>query len=386
MKQTRCYKYPLYPTDDQEQTLIAWAGARRFIWNWALNRRQDYYKQTGKSLRAMALNKELTILKRQTETLWLYTVPNDLLQNVFRDLDKAFANFFAKRSRFPKLKKKATTPHAMRFNGAVYIRDSKTVRIPKMGHVKARVDRFPDGETKSATVKQDAVGKWWIIFVAHEEWSIPFRDGENPIGIDMGLSSFATLSNGTKIDAPRFYRRGERQLRKAQRIMARKQRGSKNRLKAKNHVARIHEKIRNRRESFLHRVSKTLVQEYTHLCIEDLNIKGLVKTKLAKSFTDAGIGSFIRMLRYKSAWYGAELIQVDRFYPSSKTCSVCGQKTVLTLSQRSWTCAMCHTVHDRDVNAAINILNEGIRTLRREHGETLNASGDHVRLPTGSDG
>ncbi|GAA5529090.1 RNA-guided endonuclease TnpB family protein [Herpetosiphon gulosus] len=201
---------------------------------------------------------------------------------------------------------------------------------------------------------------------------------DRPVGIDVGLESFTTLSTSEKTAPPKFYRRNQKKLARAQRKLARTQKGSRNRAKARKRVAKIYQKIKNRRLDWLHKHAVGIVQRFDVVCIEDLNIKGLVKTKLAKSFSDTALGTFVQMLHDKAEWHGRQVVQVDRFYASSKTCHHCQTKTALTLSDRMWTCHICGTAHDRDVNAAINMLHEGLRLLAVGTTESQNAAGDGV--------
>ena len=245
--------------------------------------------------------------------------------------------------------------------------------------MRAIIHRPLIGVVKGATVKQDATGAWWVVFVCHIDLPDTRLTTDHPVGIDVGLESFTTLHTGQKVAPPKFYRRGERALKRAQRRLSRAQKGSNNRRKAKRRVARVHQHIRNQRTDWLHKRALELITWFDTVCIEDLNIKGLVRTKLAKSFSDAALSTFMRMLEHKAAWHGRRVVKVGRFYASSKTCHHCQHKTTLTLSDRVWTCGTCGTTHDRDVNAAINILHEGLRIVAAGMSETQNAAGDAVR-------
>ena len=355
----KCYKYRLYPNKMPESKLYFFSGCRRYVWNWALNLKLEYYKETGKNLSYNELSKKLTLHKK--EATFLQESSSQPLQQVLRDLDSAYSKFFSKKARFPKFKSRKTCQPAFRFAQQTHIFEDK-VSLPKIGIIKASVDRLPAGIIKSATVKQDSCQHWFITFVVHEEPQTFELSSKNPVGIDVGLTSFLTLSSGEKVDTPKFYRKAQKKLKKAQQALSRCKNFSNRRKKVKLRVARLHSKIANKRNDFLHKLSLTLVKTYDTICVEALNLKGLVKTKLSKSFTDVSFGMFFNMLEYKSSWYGSRLIKVDRWYPSSKTCHVCLQKTQLSLSDRVWTCA-CGTTHDRDVNAALNILTEGLRSL-----------------------
>lgn len=360
---TRNYKYRLYPTTAQTAVLVSWAGARRFIWNWGLRRNQENHQAGLKTPTFASLCKELTALKQEPDTKWLQEAPVAILQQSLRDLDQAFSNFFAKRARFPRPKSRKFTPHSMRFPEDVRVINATSVRIPKMGTVRAVIHRPIEGIPKSATVKQDAIGNWYVVFVCHIERPDFPSTSDSPVGIDLGLETFTTLSNGKKVKPPKFHRKAGRRIKRANRSLSRKQKGSKNRLKARKRLAKIHTKVSNQRKDWLHRHALGIIRRFDVVCIEDLNLKGLVKTKLAKSFSDAALSTFMQMLKDKAEWYGRRVVQVDRFYASSKTCHQCQAKTMLTLSDRVWTCHSCGTTHDRDVNAAINLLHEGVRIL-----------------------
>jgi putative transposase len=245
------------------------------------------------------------------------------------------------------------------------------------------------GTIKSATVKQDATGQWHVTLVCHCEHEPTPATCERPVGIDVGLESFVTFDDGRKIAPPRFHRQQERKLQRLQRRLSRKRLGSRNRGKARRRVAVAAAQVRNRRNDWLHQRSTHIIRDHDTVCIEDLNLKGLVKTKRAKSFSDAGHGAFARMLEYKGRWYGCQVVQVGRFFASTKTCSVCGHRQKLELSERRWSCDICEAEHDRDINAARNLRHEGLRLLAAGHlpqAGTLrrNACGEGVRLDMSS--
>jgi putative transposase len=370
MKLTRGYTYRLYPTTEQQTTLGQWAGCRRYIWNWALRAKQAHYQATGKTLGYTTLAAALVDLKRQSDTLWLRDCHSQTLQQVLMDLETAFTNFFEKRAKYPRFKARKRTLHSLRFPQNVMVVDGQTISVPKIGLMRAVIHRPLLGITKSATIKQDATGAWWVVFVCHIDRPEAQPMADHPVGVDVGLESFMTLHTGAKVTPPKFYRRGERALKRAQRRLSRAQKGSKNRQKARKHLANVHQRIRNKRTDWLHKQALGLIRQFDTVCIEDLNVKGLVRTKLAKSFSDAALGSFIQMLQDKAAWHGRQLVRVGRYFASSKTCHHCHVKTALQLSDRVWTCHTCGTLHDRDVNAAINILHEGLRLVAAGMSET----------------
>ena len=337
MNLTKCYKYRLEPNHEQERQFLQFAGCRRFVWNWALGRKQEYYKATGKTINYNTLASELVKLKKQPDTEFLKECHSQVLQQTMMDLDKAFKSFFEKRAKFPKFKKKKTYRPAFRIAQCVSIKDGK-VSVPKIGLVKVRLHRPLEGEVKSATIKQEPDGKWYVVFVSHIEVSDVPLTANNPVGIDVGLTSFITLDTGEKVDPPKFYRKSQNKLKRLQRHLSRCQQGSKGRQKAKLKIAKFHAKTANHRNDFLHKLSTTLVEKYDTICVEDLNIKALAKTKLSKSFNDAALGTFLRQLDYKCQWQFKQLQEVDRWFPSSKLCHVCLHKQHLELSDRKWLC------------------------------------------------
>jgi putative transposase len=383
MKLQRCYRFRLKPTLRQAQAFRQWAGCRRWVWNWALARKRAVYQATGASLPTADLMTELVWLKQQPETAFLKECDSQALQQTLRDLDRAFANCFAGRARFPKPKTRKRTPHAFRLPQRVTVVGSH-VRVPKIGLVAARLHREMEGTMKSATIKQSADGHWHVTFVSHFEKEETEPTADQPTGIDVGLETFATFDNGEKIQPPKFYRKQERKLKRLHHQLARCRKGGRNRSKARKRLAIGYARVRDQRQDWLHKLSVKIIRTHDTVCIEDLSLKGLVKTKLAKSFSDAAHGTFARMLEYKGLWYDCRVVKVGRFYPSTKTCHGCGQRQFLLLSERQWVGAGCHMEHDRDINAAKNLLVEGLRTVTAGHAETLTACGEGVRLVTAS--
>jgi putative transposase len=364
MDAMKCYKFRLKPTAEQEALFVQFAGCRRFVWNWALARKTAVYKETGKGINYNALAGELVALKKQPETAFLKESHSQVLQQTLMDLDKAFGAFFDKRARFPRFKSRKRSPHAFRFPQNVTI-DGNSISVPKVGRVKAIIHRPTEGVLKSATIKQEA-GAWYVVFVSHVTLPDVPVSCANPVGIDVGLESFVTLSDGEKVGyplkvgAPKFYRKAERKIARLSRQVSRCEKQSKRWQKARARLARFHATVANRRNDWLHKLSARLVSEHDTICIEDLNIKGLVKTKLAKSFHDAALSTFLRQLEYKAQWNCGQVVKVGRFFPSSKTCHECGARVKLSLSDREWLCGACGVLHDRDINAAVNILKEGL--------------------------
>jgi putative transposase len=387
MTHRKVYRFRMEPTPTQHEALLRMAGARRFVWNWGLARRKEAYAATGKWLSYNQQCAELTALKRRPEMAWLREANSQLLQQALRDLDRAFVAFFERRARFPRFKRKKQDKPRFRIPQRVKVDGSK-VYIPKVAWVKIRQSQPVDGTIKGATFKRDTEGHWYVSLLTEftlPDTPLPPANSERVVGIDLGLKDFAVLSDGTRISQPRFYRKGLTRLRRAQRQISRKNKGSKNRHKARKRLSRIHVRVRNQRQDWLHKLTTGLVRQYDGLCIEDLNLKGMARTKLSTSVLDAAFGEFRRQLEYKSVWYRKHLSVVDRFFPSSKLCWECGSiNEGLALSDRVWTC-VCGAVHDRDLNAARNIRAEGMRaiTVAVGHTETQNAWGAAVR-PTHS--
>ena len=365
-------KYRLSPTPEQEQIFRQWAGCRRFIWNWALARRQAHYKDTGQSLSFKVLCQELTALKQ--EVPWLKEADSQCLQQTLRDLDQAYANFFQKRSRFPRKKSRKRTPNAFRIPQRVKIADGKCL-LPKIGTVPMVYHRPLDGTVKSATIKQESTEKWAVTFTSHHDipdlipTSVPDlipTSVSDPIGIDLGLDTFVTLSTGEKRKAPRLFRKAQKQIRLAHRRFSRKKNHSRNQAKARKRLSQVYARVRQRRNDYLHKLSHELVQKHDVICLEDLNVSALAKTKLrghSKSWLDSACGTFKRLLQYKCVWNFKRCVLIGRFFPSTQICHACGERGALTLSDRVWQCSCCQSVHDRDHNASINILREGLRLL-----------------------
>jgi len=383
--QHKVYRFRMEPTKTHAVFLGRMAGARRFIWNWALRRWKDYHAEHGKSISLAQLSAELTALKQQPETAWLNEIDSQALQQALKGLYGAFVNFFEKRARHPRFKSRKRDRARFRIPQRVKIQDGK-VSVPKVGQVRIRQSQPVEGTTKSATFRRDARGHWFVtLTVCFELPDGPLLPpaADKVAGIDLGLIDFATLSDGSDpIKAPKFYRKGQRKLRTAQKALSRRKKGSKRKAKARGKVARIHQKIANQRCDFLHKLTTKLVHDHDGICIEDLNVKGLARTKLAKSFSDASMGEFRRQLEYKSLWNRKHLVVIGRFFPSSKLCNVCGSlNDHLTLSDREWDCG-CRAHHRRDFLAACNIRDEGLRILAVGQTERLNAQGASVRPGT----
>jgi putative transposase len=382
----KAYRFRMRPKRSQQQSLNRMAGARRWVWNWALRRWRDTYAATGKSISLQQLSAELTALKQQPATAWLNEIDSQALQQVLKDLRQAFTNFFAKRARCPRFKGRKRDLFRFRIPQRVTVKDGK-VYVPKVGWVRIRQSQPVEGTTKSATFRRDACGHWYVTFTVEFEMpdvALPMPDPAKVAGIDLGLKVFAAITGRKPVPNPRFFRTGQRKLKRAQRAVSRRKKDSRRKAKAQRRVGRLHRTIANQRKDFLHKLTTKLVNEHDGLCIEDLSLKGLARTKLAKSFADAAMGEFRRQLKYKSEWDRKHLVVIDRWFPSSRLCRGCGKvNAALTLSDRHWVCD-CGMVHDRDDSAAINIRDEGLRMLAVGRPESLNAQGDTVRPPMGA--
>ncbi|NUP25078.1 MAG: transposase [Streptomyces sp.] len=364
------YSFRLYPDTGQQTALAKAFGCARVVFNDAVRAREDARKADQPFPSAAELSKRLITEAKQTvERSWLGEVSAVVLQQSLRDADTAYRNFFAslKGERKgpklgpPRLKSRKGSRQSIRFtaNARWSITDAGRLSLPKIGAVKVKWSRTLPATPTSVTVIKDAAGRYFASFVIDTD---PAADAarmpetSRTIGIDLGLTHFAVLSDGTKIDSPRFLRRAEKKLKKTQKELSRKQKGSKNRAKARLKVARAHAQVADARREFHHQLSTQLISENQGIAVEDLAVAGLARTRLAKSVHDAGWAQFIGMLKYKAERYGRTLVQVGRFTPTSQTCSTCGAVDgPKPLNIREWTCSACSTVHDRDHNAAINV-------------------------------
>ena len=350
----KAYKYRIYPNSEAREKLAKQFGCVRFVYNYFLNERIAHYEKTGKGLTYNQTAGMLTDLKKKLT--WLKEVHSQALQGSLGDLDAAYANFFAGRAKFPNFKNKRGK-QSCRYPQGFKFQDGYTY-LPKIGWIKTIFHKQLHGTPRNLTVSKTKSGKYFISVIVEED-VFPYESVNRSVGIDLGLKDFLVTSDGHKIPAPKYLRRAEQKLKRLQRQLSRKQKGSENREKARKQLAIQHEKVANQRKDFQHKLSKWLIDNYDFVALENLNIKGMVKNhKLAKSISDAGWGEFVRQLTYKGSWYGSEISKIDRFYPSSKRHFACGWiKQDLALSDREWVCENCGEIVDRDVNAAKNILN-----------------------------
>jgi putative transposase len=359
----KAYKFRLKPNTEQEIALAKSFGCCRWFWNYSLNLCQETYKTTGKGLTRNYIQGLLPSLKKEYD--WLTDAYSQCLQVVALNLSQAYQNFFEKRARLPKFKSKhgkqsISYPANVKFEGDY-------LKLPgKVGLVYCVRHREFAGTIKTVTISKNPDGKYYASILVDDGLELPSQSSDGKaIGIDLGLNHFAITSNGSKYDNPRHLAKHQRNLKRKQQKLSRKKKGSNNRQKARRKVAKVHYKISRCREDFLHKLSRKIVNENQVIAVENLNVKAMVPNhNLAKAISDCSWGMFCTMLKYKAEWQGKTYIEVDRFFPSYKTCHVClNQVSSLPLDVRNWTCEHCKTIHDRDINAAINIRDESLRIL-----------------------
>ncbi|NEO11721.1 MULTISPECIES: RNA-guided endonuclease TnpB family protein [unclassified Moorena] len=406
----RAVKVRIYPTQEQVQILAQHFGCARWWWNYALNQCIETYKETGKGLKQSALNSMLPKLKRQKETEWLKECYSQVLQSVSLNLSRAYQNFFEGRAEYPRFK---SYHHRQSIQYPQNVKQiGSCLKFPgKLGTIRAIIHRPLDGEIKTVTVSKTPSGKYYAsVLMEYDDLDDVqpstevrltlanlIRQGQphlgkvmvskeplKAIGIDLGIKDFAITYDGektSKFGNPKHLAKYEKKLAKKQRIAARKKKGSSGRKKAIKIVAKVYERIGNVRQDYLHKLSRNIVDNNQVVVVENLNVKGMVRNhKLAKAISDLGWGTFVNFLSYKCEKEGKVLVEINRWFPSSKTCSNCHYRIKeLPLDVRSWTCPSCGTHHDRDGNAAKNIRAEGIRMLSSSGTGEVNASGEEVR-------
>src|SRR5882724_11046073 len=367
---TRSYRIRAYPNGAQRRLLERWFGASRWLWNTTLEIRSEAYRVYGLKLTGVDLSRWLTQWKRTAGHEWLAAVPATCLTQCLRDQDAAFRNFFACRARYPKFKHRSADA-SLRFQDAGTAWARGVVSLPKLGSLKL-AESLPKVERPGlVTLSRDAAGHYHVSFCAEEETSwMPIT--HRVVGVDLGLTHLATLSTGEKIPNPKRYHARLKYLRQQQRCLARRQKGSRRQEKQRLRVARVHARVRQERQYALHALTTRLVREFDLICVEDLNVRAMARGLHARAIHDVAFSEVRRQLTYKSAWYGKILETVDRWYASSKTCSQCQYRLdVLRLDARQWKCPRCGITHDRDVNAARNLLAEGLRQLAGRDGRDL---------------
>jgi putative transposase len=373
MKQKKAYTYRFYPTDEQKQLLARTFGCCRYVYNWALRDRTDAYYKRGERLSYEDTAQRLVLLKKQEETSWLDEVSSVPLQQALRNLDRAFRHFFEGRAHYPTFKKKRH-PQSATYASNAFSWDGKSLTLAKMDEPLAIVWHRPLTEgcqPSSVTITKDEAERYFVSILVEEDIKALVVTPKM-VGLDLGLKSMVIESSGQTHGNPKFFAKDEKKLAKAQRRLAKKKKGSKNRAKARLKVARLHKKIADRRRDYQHKLSTKIIRENQVVCIESLQVKNMVKNhSLAKAISDVGWSEFVRQLEYKAEWYGRTLVKIDKWYPSSKRCFDCGHiLDSLTLDVRAWTCPQCGVHHDRDINAAKNILAVGL---------TVAACGEAIR-------
>jgi putative transposase len=375
----KAYKFRIYPTAEQQYYFAGAFGCCRWFWNYSLNLCQTTYKETGKGLSRSAIQGMLPALK--AEYPWLKTgAYSQSLQVVALNLSTAYKNFFDKRGGFPSFKSKhnrqsVSYPQNVKILGGA-------IKFPIIGEVKAKIHRKYDGVVKTVTVSQNRDGSYFVSVLVDDGIASPEAKAEGKaIGLDVGLTDFLVTSNGSKYKHPRATKKHAKNLKRKQQKLSRKVKGSNRQNKARQLVAKVNSKIKRVREDFLHKLSRKIVNENQVIVVEDLNIKGMVRNHcLAKAISDAGWGMFATMLKYKAEAQGKVYLEIDRFFPSSKTCNHCLHKVSdMNLSIREWKCPKCEAVNDRDINAAKNIRDEGLRKLAL--GTSASTSGGNVSQP-----
>ena len=372
----KCYKFRIYPNAGQEILIQKTFGCCRFVFNRYLGKRIEIYKTDKSTFNYNDCSADMTLLKKELE--WLKEVDSTALQSSLKDLEAAYQNFFRRVKRgekinsanfgFPKFKSKRDSRKS--YNGKTVGKNieifEKSVKLPKLGIVECRVSKEIQGRIISSTLSQNPSGKYFVSVCCTDVDIETFAKTGAIAGIDVGIKDFAITSDGNKFDNPKYLAKSEKKLVREQKRLSRKPKGSKNRNKSRVKVAKIHEKITNQRNDFLHKTTINLVKDYDVISVESLKIKNMVKNhKLAKSISDVSWGEFVRQLEYKCEWYGKTLVKIPAFFASSQTCHVCGYKNsdVKDLKVRSWICPECGAKHDRDINAAKNILSKGLEIL-----------------------
>ncbi len=363
----RAYKYRIYPNKKQQELIQKTFGCTRFVYNYYLHKRIEVYENDKSTFTYNMCSKDLTQLK--IDLVWLKEPDKNALQNALRDLDKAYKKFFKEHAGYPNFKSKKNRSKSYR-TSCIYnnIRfENKRIKLPKLGFVKTRDKQIPQGRILNATISQEPNGHYYCSLCCTDVECNELPKTNQKIGIDLGLADFAIMSDGTKIQNPKFYEKSEQKLAKLQHELSRKTIGSKRWNKARVKVANLQNHIANQRKDFLQKLTTNIVKTYDVIAIEDLDVRSMKETDSTirnKRINDVSWSEFRRMLTYKIQWYGKQLFIVDRYYPSSQICHCCGHRDGQKPEDvRVWICPKCNSELDRDVNAAINILNEGLRIL-----------------------
>jgi putative transposase len=387
------YKFRAYPTPRQQRRLAREFGAARWVYNRGLETISRAWRERQERVTCVDFSRQVTKLK-QAEVPWLKEVSSYVLTQSLRDLDRALEAFYAKRARYPRFKKRHGK-QAVRYqlDGRLknsYVAGSRLV-LPKLGALKLVWSRVPPGRPKMVTLKRDGAGRYFVSMAMDRETS-PLPTADRVVGLDAGLSAAVTFDDGTKVAPPRYLGRRLKQLKRRSRDLSRAKRGSRGRARARFRLARVHARVRDCRREWLHQVSSKVIHESQVICVEDLNVSGMLRNRyLSRALADGALAELQRQLKYKALWYGRTFVRVSRWFPSTKRCSACGfivEK--LPLSARRWTCPECGIEHDRDVNAAINIRQEGLRILELPRGprEVMRVEGENLlprrRVPLAS--
>lgn len=362
----KAYKYRIYPNKEQQILIAKTFGCCRFVYNYYLNKRIQAYKENKTSLNYYDCTNNLKDLKKEFE--WLKEVDAISLQSSLKNLDSAYQKFFKEHGGFPKFKSKKTHRFSCKTksvnNNIQFLHNH--IKLPKLGWLKTRDRQVPQGRILNATISQEPSGKYYCSICCTDVEIQPLPQTNNQVGIDLGIKDFAITSDGVKYNNPKYLQQSLDKLTKLQRELSRKTRGGSNWNKIRIKVARLYEKIKHQRQDYLYKLSTELIRENDVICIEDLQVKDMIQNhKLARSISDVSWSEFTRQLQYKADWYRRRVIKVDKYFVSSQTCSCCGNKFPITkdLEIREWICPNCNSVLDRDINAAINILNEGLKQI-----------------------